>query len=87
MRDLANRGRDVVVDDDQVVIRIERQMIGIERPLGLRRRERERFGEAAGTLQKAGIASPAAETAAVFEKRSTRTKRLEVHSWFKALVE
>ena len=37
-----------VVDDDQVVVGVERQMIRIERAFGLPRRERERFGERTG---------------------------------------
>ena len=33
--DLPNAGRDAVVDDDQVVVSIKRQTLGIERPFGL----------------------------------------------------
>src|SRR5688572_18115374 len=35
MRNLADGGRDPVVDDEQIIVRVERQLIGIERPFGL----------------------------------------------------
>ena len=37
VRDLADGRRDGVVDDDQVVVGVERQLVGVERPLGLAR--------------------------------------------------
>ena len=38
VRHLANGRRDRVVDDQQVVVGVERQLVGIERTLGLQRR-------------------------------------------------
>ena len=45
--DLADRRRDAVVHDDEIVVGIERQLVGIERPLGLLRCARQRLGERA----------------------------------------
>ena len=50
--DLTDRWRDTVVQDDQVVIGIERQLVGIKRPLGLLRRARQRLGERAGDREQ-----------------------------------
>ena len=35
MRDFANCRSDSVIDDEEIVVRVERQMIGVERPFGL----------------------------------------------------
>jgi hypothetical protein len=35
VRDLADGRRDGAVDDEQVVVRVERHLVGVERPLGL----------------------------------------------------
>jgi hypothetical protein len=43
--DLADGRRDAVVHDDQVVVGIERELVGIERTLGLLRRARQSLGE------------------------------------------
>ena len=45
--DLADGRRDAVVHDDEVVVRIERQLVGIERTLRLLRRACQRLGESA----------------------------------------
>jgi hypothetical protein len=45
--DFADGGRESVVDGDEVVVRVERELVGIERPLGLARRERELLGKEA----------------------------------------
>ena len=37
MRDLSDRRRDRIVNNDEIVVGIERQLVGIERPLGLPR--------------------------------------------------
>ena len=47
-RDGADRWGDPVIHDDEVVIRIERELVRIERTLRLLRRPRERFGESSG---------------------------------------
>ena len=44
VRDLADGLGDAVVDDQQVVVRVERQPVGVERPLRLPRGERELLG-------------------------------------------
>jgi hypothetical protein len=51
VRDLADRGGDMLVHNDQVVVGIERQMIGIEGPFGLPRRAEQLFGEGAASEQ------------------------------------
>ena len=43
--DGSDRRRETIVDDDQVVVRIKRQLAGIERTFGLRGRTREFLGE------------------------------------------
>ena len=48
IRDLAGRGSDRVIHDEEIVVRIERQMVGVERPLGLARCGCERGGKCAG---------------------------------------
>src|SRR5262245_15218621 len=45
MRDRPHSGRDGVVDDKQVIVRIERHLVRIERPLGLTRRLNQFLGE------------------------------------------
>jgi hypothetical protein len=52
VRDLADRRRDAVVDDDEIVIGIERQAVGLDRAFGLRWSEREGFGECAADVPK-----------------------------------
>ena len=48
-----------VVDDDQVVVGVERQLVGIERPLGLRAASAVRASaKAPGMCQNAGSAKP-----------------------------
>ena len=42
--------REVVVNNDQIIVGIERQMVGIERALGLMRSEGEGFGKGAGNV-------------------------------------
>ena len=46
-------GRDRVIDDNQVIIRVQRQVIGIEGAFGLLRRSHQILGEGAGS-QKMG---------------------------------
>ena len=45
---LAHGWRDGVVDDEQIVVGVERQMVGIKRPFRLPRRTHELFGKGAG---------------------------------------
>ncbi len=45
MRDIADGGRDVVAHDDQIVIAIERQVIGIIRTFGEARRGSKMLGK------------------------------------------
>src|SRR5262245_10616830 len=47
MRDLSNRRRNAVVDDDQIVVRIEREPVRIKRPFRLPWSQRKRFGKCA----------------------------------------
>ena len=51
---LADAGRGGVVENQQIVVRVERQLVRIERPLGLLGRERERLGESTGHSEKRG---------------------------------
>ncbi len=53
VRNVADGRRDRIVDDEQIVVGIERQVIGIERPFRLRRRAHELFGEDAGGIKRA----------------------------------
>ena len=65
----ADRGRDRVVDDQQVVVGVERQAVGVERPLRLRRRARQLLGERpqrhrpCGSCRRCGACHPAHEAA------------------------
>ena len=52
--DLAHAGRDPVVDDQQVVVGVEREMVRIIRSLGLRRRPGQRLGKGAGGGEEGG---------------------------------
>ncbi len=47
MRDLADRRSDVIIDDDQVIVGVERQLVGIKAALGLRRCAGQFIGELA----------------------------------------
>ena len=47
VRDLTDGRRDAVVDDQQIVVGIERQLVGIKRPFRLGRRQGECLGERA----------------------------------------
>src|SRR5438093_8211897 len=49
--DLAHGGRHAVVDDNQVIVCVERQVVGVERPFGLLRRANEFLGKCAGKGQ------------------------------------
>src|SRR5207247_8510414 len=64
VRDLTDRGCNAIIDDDEVVVGIERQVVGIKRPVRLTRRERELFGEEAAKqdrrAERRGSESPAA---------------------------
>src|SRR5262245_66094152 len=64
VRDLADGGRDAVVDDDQVVVGVERELVRVEGALGLRRRAREFVGEGAAEGEEGGRECGAAEKAA-----------------------
>ena len=48
MGDLADRRREAVADDDEIVIGVERQLVRIVRPLGQRGRTEKLFGKSAG---------------------------------------
>ena len=45
--DVTDRGRDCIVHDDEIIVRVERQMVGIKWPLGLLRCERQHLGKCA----------------------------------------
>lgn len=59
--DLADRGRDAVIHDNQIIIGIERQMIGVERSLGLLRRARQCLSESARHREQRGTQGYLAE--------------------------
>jgi len=74
VRDLTDRGCNAIIYDDEVVVGIERQVVGIKRPFRLTRRERELFGEEAakqaGRAERRGSESHAAKKkAAGLERR------------------
>src|SRR5262245_1562654 len=50
--DFADGRRDRIVDNQQVVVGIQRQVIGVERPFGLRRRANQLLREEAGRRKK-----------------------------------
>ena len=60
-------GVSAVVDDEQIVVGIERQLIGIKRAFGLRRRERERFGKGAGRGEEGGGEAKSRQEAAAID--------------------
>src|SRR2546428_6492408 len=63
VRDLAERRREAVVHYDEVIVSIQRQVVGIERPFGLARRAHEFVGEGARDGEKGGSEAHAAEKA------------------------
>lgn len=52
MSDLTDCGRDLIVDDDEIVIGVERKLIGVERPLRLPGRFGQRLREGARCSQE-----------------------------------
>jgi hypothetical protein len=66
VRHLADGRRDGVVDDQQVVVGVQRQLVGVERPLGLLRGAHQFVGEGArrGQEDAAGCGQPAQEAPA-----------------------
>ena len=52
IRHFAQGGSRGIVDDQQIVIRIERQMVGIKRPFSLLRRAEKLFCKRAGRCEK-----------------------------------
>src|SRR6185437_11774274 len=64
VRDLADGRRDFVVDDQQIVVGIERQLVRIKGPFGLRRGQRQLFGEGAASGEASRPEGDSAEKAA-----------------------
>ena len=65
---LADCGSDRVIDDDEIVIRIERQMVRVKRPLRLRRRARELLGKSPRHRKKREAHSSAGEKTTAVER-------------------
>ena len=65
---LADGGSDRVIDDDEIVIRIERQMVRVKRPLRLRRRSDELFGKSPRRRKKREAHSSTGEKATAVER-------------------
>ena len=59
-RDRSHRRSDGVIDDQQVIVRVERHLVGVERAFGLRRRLNKLFGENARHKEAAAPAAPTA---------------------------
>ncbi len=57
VRHFADGGGDVVVDDEQIVVGVEGEFVGVERPLSLARGECEGFGEGTGGVEERGEGS------------------------------
>ena len=67
IRDFADRGRERVVHDEQIVVGIEREVIRVKWPFGLRRCVEEFLGECAGDGEEREAKSAPGEEAAAVE--------------------
>jgi hypothetical protein len=75
VRDLADGGRDGVVDDEQVVVGVQRELVRVERPLGLPRRADQLLGEQAARREgRRAERQGAQEGAAVTARQATSGK-------------
>ena len=68
IRDLADGRRQRVVHDQQIVVRIEREMVGVKWSFGLLRCANEFLGECAGDGEEGEAESAAGEKAAAVER-------------------
>ena len=68
--DVTKSRRDAIIDDDEVVIGVERQVVGIERPFRLARRAHEFISEESGNGEKRGSETQAANEAPTILERN-----------------
>src|SRR6478752_4468242 len=68
IRDLAHTGSQLVIDDQEIVVRIQRQLVRIKRPLGLGWRLHQLLGKHPGNIQRRSKGGRAAQ------KQTTRQK-------------
>ncbi len=61
---LTGRRGERVVDDDQIVVRVQRQMVGIKWAFGLPRRAHQFLGESSGNSEQRGAEGQLAQKAA-----------------------